>query len=320
MKPTFSLKVNDNNFKWNDRVESLRISDEAGFICDQMNMKLDDTDGALAIPRKGVTLKLSIGYEGELVEYGEYIVDDCAVEESRLTVKAKGFDTSSALKTIRSETYDVGFKDTVEALARRNDLEPYIYGELADYFQDRRFMQNNESDLNFLSRICRSYNAYFKVVGKRLCVLKKGSGKTVSGKDLGTITIRRDGVDKDWRYEAKYRDAYKCVKADYVDLETGAIREVSIGEGQPEKKLSRRFADEAAATNEVKSALESSDYEGSALTFTLGMGDPRIRSETKIDARGFKKGVDGIWIVEQVTHEITKRAYITQVKCAKPGR
>ena len=56
---------------------SLSVTDEAGFTSDKTEIKLDDRDGKISMPRTGAKLEISLGYkETGLVNMGIYVVDE----------------------------------------------------------------------------------------------------------------------------------------------------------------------------------------------------------------------------------------------------
>lgn len=60
-----------------DRLISLRITDKAGLESDEVEVTLDDRDGAIALPRHGALIDASLGYhETGLTRIGQYRIDE----------------------------------------------------------------------------------------------------------------------------------------------------------------------------------------------------------------------------------------------------
>ena len=57
------------------RLESLRLTDNRGLEADTLDITLDDTDGALALPPRGARVRLALGWVGQpLVDKGDYLL------------------------------------------------------------------------------------------------------------------------------------------------------------------------------------------------------------------------------------------------------
>ena len=79
MTPIYSITVDggDITAKVADRLISLRITDEAGIKSDTVSLTLDNRDNAVAVPRHGVIMKVSLGYaETDMIFMGAYTVDE----------------------------------------------------------------------------------------------------------------------------------------------------------------------------------------------------------------------------------------------------
>lgn len=63
--PAFMLKLDNDDITQalSDRLISLTMTDNRGFEADQLNIELDDTDGQIALPPRGGTLTLWLGWQ-----------------------------------------------------------------------------------------------------------------------------------------------------------------------------------------------------------------------------------------------------------------
>ena len=60
-----------------DRLESLNLTDNRGLEADELELVLDDSDGKLAIPKRGAKIQLSLGWADKgLVNKGSFTVDE----------------------------------------------------------------------------------------------------------------------------------------------------------------------------------------------------------------------------------------------------
>lgn len=80
-KPDYQLTVNGRDIsraiKADARLISLTLTESRGDEADQLDIELDDSDGALDLPKKGAELALRLGWEGlGLVDKGTFEVDE----------------------------------------------------------------------------------------------------------------------------------------------------------------------------------------------------------------------------------------------------
>ena len=112
MKPDFRIVIGgrqDITDLVRDRLLSLSVTDEAGQQSDLVELRLDDRESAIALPHKGVKMKVSLGYEGQkYTETGEYTVDEFALSWPRreLVIRARGADFRAELKAQKTRSWD----------------------------------------------------------------------------------------------------------------------------------------------------------------------------------------------------------------------
>lgn len=64
--PGFSITLGDRVLtQLDERIMSLSLTDNRGFDADQLTLSVDDSDGRLVLPPRGVELAVSIGWLGE---------------------------------------------------------------------------------------------------------------------------------------------------------------------------------------------------------------------------------------------------------------
>jgi len=81
MNPQFKIIAEGVNItqQIQQRLISLRTTDESGMKSDCLSLELDDRDGKLELPRHGAKLSVSLGYEQTgLTKVGDYAVDTVA--------------------------------------------------------------------------------------------------------------------------------------------------------------------------------------------------------------------------------------------------
>ncbi|UGA39247.1 hypothetical protein JOS77_06675 [Chromobacterium haemolyticum] len=128
------------------RLISLALTDNRGFEADQLDIVLDDSDGKLDIPERGVTVKLALGWaDGPLVDKSSYIVDE--VEHTgapdTLTLRARATDLRAGIATKREKSWH---KTTVgaivQAIHRQSQRPDAGHPRLASQAKDRTHRPN----------------------------------------------------------------------------------------------------------------------------------------------------------------------------------
>lgn len=297
MKPNFLIRAKDNPIL-TDRVISLSLTDKIEDISDSLRVIFDDRDGAIEIPRQGVELTVSLGYS-QLFEFGTFFSDDVTIEDGTLTVLATGFDKNSNLKTIRHKTHEGSLRSIVEGIAKANSLEVSIDSRIQN--TPKTIIQRNESDLHFLTRICKDHGAFFKIEGKRLLVGRKGVASSAE-------IIITPKVVRSYNASFNYRDSFKTVEALFDD--DGEEKLVSMGSDDPIKRLTKIFKSRDEALNAAQVALEEAKNKSIKFSFSCP-GNPLIRAGLGFKARDFKPGFDGVYLVDEVTHTIDQSGFLT---------
>lgn len=158
-----------------DRFLSLRLTDEAGEKSDTTEICLDDRDHAIALPRTGAELEISLGYqETGLASMGLWVVDELELSgpPATLTIRAHAAHLGNSqtakgrmatLRQSRTQNWDnVTLGDLVATIAQRNGFTPRISAALAQTVIEH-LDQTDESDLHLLTRLARQYDAVAKI-------------------------------------------------------------------------------------------------------------------------------------------------------------
>jgi phage protein D len=164
LAPTYRLSVDGRDITptVNARLVSLRLEETRGEDADRLDLTLSDHDGKLAIPRQGATIAVAIGWEGQpLVDKGTFKVDE--VEHSgapdQVTIRARSADLANTLRQRRDQSWhQLTLEQILRTIATRNGLTPRIHAALASVAL-AHIDQTNESDLNFLTRLGKRYDA-----------------------------------------------------------------------------------------------------------------------------------------------------------------
>ncbi|EJL88023.1 phage late control D family protein [Pantoea sp. GM01] len=342
--PAFRLTLAgaDVTQKIEQRLISLTLTDNRGFEADQLDIELDDADGQLLMPRRGVELSLALGWKGEaLFPKGTYTVDE--IEHSgtpdRLTLRARSADFRQTLNTKREKSWhQTSVGEVVKEIAGRHKLKTAIGDDVAKMSLDH-IDQTNESDASFLMRLAKQCGAVACIKDGNLLFIRQGQGKTASGKVLPAITlVRKDGDGH--RFTLADRDAYTGVIASWLhtrepDKKPEATvkrkrRKPAAQKKEPEAKqgdyligtdenvlvLSRTYANRANAERAAKMQWERLQRGVATFSIQLARGRADLYTEMPVKVSGFKQQIDaGEWIITTLTHGLSaENGYTTSIE------
>lgn len=289
---------------------SLRITDEAGIKSDKVEIKLDDRNGKISMPKTGATLEVFLGYkETTLVRMGLYIVDEVSVESppQSMIIRAHAADLRETLKAPRTKTWgEVTLGDVVNTIASEHALTPRISKELED-FKIPYLTQTEESDLHLLTRLARNHGAITKPVHGNLLFVPKGESKSVSGILIPAVTLNVNQITR-WQATFTEREKYGSVEASWHNKETANKEKVKTGDGKPTFTLRHTYDNAQLALQDAKATLERLKRGTGKLNLALP-GNTQLMAEGKINLVEMRIGVDGIWNITQVEHVLNNSGY-----------
>lgn len=344
------LKGKDITASFDGRLMSLTITDNRGFESDELEIVLDDADGKLELPPRGVVIDVAIGWKGKaLIDKGSFTVDEVehAGTPDTLTIRARATDLRAGIATKKERSWhQTTVGKIVEAIARANGLTPCV----SDWLARRpvaHIDQTSESDANLLTRLAQQHDAIATVKSGRLLFIKAGDAESATGKPFHLVQITRTSGDRH-RFAVADRNAYTAVKAYWHNLDAAAKGEVIVdantkferratvtkrGKPSTRKKLTATqtkatepsaanvkvlrhiYATETTALQAAKSAWEKLQRGVAEFSITLDHGRPEIFPELPAKVTGFKPAIDGCaWLISKATHSITDRGFTTGVE------
>jgi len=304
------------------RLVSLGISEKRGEEADQLDLVIDDTDGAVALPPTGAKIHVWLGWkQGSdvtpgLVDKGWFVVDEVAHggPPDMVTIRARSADFTSDLKTRREKGWHgTTLGAIVSDIAKRHQLTPRCAPSLTG-IEITSKTQNRESDVAFLRRLGRERGAVAKIAGGALIFSPISAGVTPTGKPVATVTIaRRDGDAH--QFSRQKREDVPGVKATWHDRKSGKRQHFVSGKADGAKTLSRVYANETDAQAAANAAHSRAGREPVSLSLSLAFGRADIHPETKAIVTGYKAAIDATpWLVAEVTHTFGDRGYVTGLK------
>lgn len=319
-KPAFKIQLNNQDIthKIASRLISLTLTEHREDNSDQLDLTLSDHDGLLAIPPRGTTLILQIGWEASgLINKGEFTVDEVEHRGTPdvIIVRARTANLISQFRHPVEESYDqITLGELIKKIAIRNQLVFSIADELR-HILINHIDQTRESDAAFLRRLGKKYDAAATVKNNTLLFMPASKGRTSSGKKLPLIILTRQSGDHH-RYHTAERDAYNGVTVHWYNEQAGKQKTVIAGKPGNCKRLRTTWASEADA--QTAALAEWSRLQRGIATFemTLALGDAALMPMSPVKVAGFKTAIDEVdWIVSGVTHCIDESGFTTRVGC-----
>ncbi|PPD18482.1 MAG: hypothetical protein CTY18_05895 [Methylomonas sp.] len=318
MTPIFKILADsaDITSRIQQRLLSIRTSDEAGFKSDTCTIELDDRDARIELPRHGAKLDVSLGYaQSGLNRVGIYTVDEASGLgfPETLTINAKAADVRDDLKSRKSRSFDnITFRDLVTTLATENALTGRISADLDGVFFPH-LDQTDESDLHFLTRLAKRYNAVAKITHGVMLVTQAGQSKSISGALLETVYISKHQIS-DFNWLLADRGKYAAVNATWFNKATGQKVIVSTSTKKPAYTLRHTYDTEREAIDAAKSKQSELDQGSSTLDITLAIGDSTLFAETPLVLRGFRPEIDNLnWTITRLEHNFSDQGFTTAI-------
>lgn len=321
MKPTFRIVADgaDITALINDRLLLLRTSDKPGMDSDEFELRIDDRDGAVSLPKRGAGIEIYLGYTGgPMARLGRYVVDEVELSgpPDTLVIRGKASDMRGSGKTIRSGSWEnVPLSEIVRDIAARNGWQ-WVCPVATKV---PRADQLSESDFNFITRLAKQYDCTAKVGDGKLLVMPRQGGQSASGKVLGVVTITRSDVSR-WQFRLGDRSTHKAVATKHQDKATGKLSIVSLDNedapaGLPPVHTDRHiYPNKSAAEQAAKARLAAFNRSTAGVRLEMP-GRTDLVAERQINAVGFKVGLDGEYLVDSVEQVFTRSGWSTTVEC-----
>lgn len=342
-QPTYTITIDDKDITSNfdKRLISMQITDNRGLEADTISIDLDDSDGKLELPKRGVQLSVSLGWANDsVILQNIFTVDECehAGAPDVLSIRGKSANLRDSLNERREKSYsNKTLGEIVAEIAQRHNLQ-YRIDKSIDRELVTHINQTNESDASFLTRLCNDYNAAVTLKNGMLIIFVKGLAKTVNGQDIPTTIITRKLGDQH-RFSIADRNAYTGVKAYWIDYrtpkkqQTKATRKpkskpktsnqtdkdengILVGADGNVKVLRHTYSSKQSAYRAARNEWYKLQRGASQFSITLAEGRPDIYPEMPAEVAGFKKEIDStLWTITRCTHSLdTSSGYTTFVE------
>jgi len=318
-KPAFQVTLDGRDItnKIYPRLVSLTLTEQRENAVDQLDITIDDSDGRVAIPPTGAKLTLKLGWEGTgMVDKGTFIVDEVEHEGApdTLILRARSAAMAKPVRVKKSRSFHQKTVDAIVGqIARDNQLTPKVgkgyIGKKVDHID-----QTNESDIHFLNRLGKQFDAVATIKKDALLFLPISETTNSKGESLPTITLKRQDGDKH-RYHLATRDAYSGVRAQWHDTDQAKEESELIGEDDNPKRLRNVYANRQEAEDAAKSEWNRIERGKAALQFTLALGRPDVSPMMGVNIPSLKAPIGNTeWMIVKTTHMVSAQGFVTQLE------
>lgn len=321
--PAFAVTLAGRDITGNiyPRLVNLTLTESRENAVDQLDITIDDSDGMVAIPSKGVKITLKLGWQGQgqyagMVDKGTFVVDEVEHEGApdTITLRARSVAMDKHVRIKKSRSFHqqtVG--DIVSQIAADNALTPKIGEKFQEELIDH-IDQTNESDINFLNRLGKRFDAVATIKKDALLFLPIGEGTNSKGQKMPTMVLTRQHGDKH-RYHTASRDAYSGVRAQWHDADDAKEKSELIGTDDNPKRLRHVYANQTDAEKAAQAEWNRVKRGKATLQLTLALGRPNITPMMHVKMQGFKPPIGNTeWLIVKTTHSLSTQGMTTQLE------
>ncbi|MDQ0738880.1 contractile injection system protein, VgrG/Pvc8 family [Pseudomonas sp. W4I3] len=295
---------------FNERLVEWEHTDVAGFVSDQLTLTLD-IEGLEGLPDLGGKIGLRVGYlESGLVDKGVFTITQRtpSLFPMRLVLVATAapFDEPSFKQRRTASHGPITLGALFRQLTSRYGFSPRVAPELEGE-QIAHIDQTNESDMAFLTRLAKRFDAVAKPVDELYVLGRKGQVKSLSGKALPDVrlSVTHDNRPGDRAFiSAKLTDAsrakYGGAQASWWDAAAGKKQVVEVGIA-PFKTITQRYQSEDEARSAAQGEMRRVWREG-LLIDVVCPGNPSLAAEGLLLLDESWPGfMQGRWSIKKVT-------------------
>ena len=288
---------------------SMNIIDNANNEADEFNLTVS---GRFKRPQYKDEIKVYIGYE-KLFFLGLYRVENTTKDSKTLSIKATGVNFGENFKVKRNITYKkVSIKDIVSQIAQRHELK--VKSDYDDYNLDSQ-AQTNESDMHFLNRLAKEYNAIFNVKNDTLYFMQKHKDNK-KNEALPHYKIDANKcLNNTPSITYSNKTLYNSCEVSWHDtrLNKTITKRVPIGGAEPILKINGSFQNEAEAIAKAKAKLQRAT-QGIVSGDVSKVGEVIYSGGTLEFLNHFEEEAEP-YQIEKVIHDINKQSgWTTNIK------
>ncbi|MBO1894245.1 hypothetical protein HNW13_000295 [Shewanella sp. BF02_Schw] len=297
----------------NSRLISWERVDASGIQSDQITLTVD-TAGQTGLPKEGAALGWSEGYDGKLVDKGEFKITRISPRlfPPTVTIVATAapfqIEDKTRFKERRTRSFEkITLADLFRQVVSAHGFSPRVAPEYEGITLDH-VDQVDETDSAFLTRLAKERDAVAKPVNDLYVLAKRGQVKTITGQTIPPVVVgvpgNNDPTDTgrfiNCQVDKPSRTNVSGVKAKWTDSGTGQEHEVLDGE-EPFKKLRQAYESADTAQQACRAELTKVSRQGVSVRLDLP-GDPYLVAEGLLTLNdSFPTEMAGDWSIDKVT-------------------
>lgn len=323
MNPDYSLRINGSPLNIDQRLVSLTLTDNRDSKADTLNITLSDHDNKLAFPPTGAVIQCAIGWKGQsLHDKGTYTVDEISHQgpPDTITISARSVDLRQDMRILKQKSWHQNtLSEIISTIASGHQLQPAIAQKYSDIAIEH-IDQTDESDINFLTRLGKQYDAVATVKNGYLLFTEKGTAKTISGQAMPAITIHRKDGDRHNYSQADRSNHYTGVQAKWNDIASATQSTLTVGTNTNVKKLRAPYPTPEEALDAAQAEWNKLQRGKAKMSLTLAQGKPELATENTITLVGYKHEINRTnWLVSQISHTLSDDSLSTSVSLESLG-
>ena len=248
------INGNDKTSVIHNKLISLTLTDNANNESDELEIVVS---GNFIRPAYEDQIKIFFGYGTDVQFMGLFNVQSTSKTFTQLSIKATGIDFSDNFKVKRNITYEkLSLKQLANQIADRHSLK------LKSDFDDIYLLsqsQSNESDMHFLNRLAKEYNALFNIKNDTLYFVKKIK-ENKKNDDLPKYSIDVNYCT-DISIEQSNKTSYNSCEVSWHDTKENKTftKVYPPNGGEPILKFKGSFKNEAHAMERAKAQLQKAN-------------------------------------------------------------
>jgi hypothetical protein len=316
----------------NSRLIDWERVDAAGIESDTLKLTVN-IEGLDGLPSVDGKIGIRVGYaETGLVDKGEYVVTRTTPNlfpaQLLIVATAAPFKVAdeTGFKARRSASYgETTLGALFRQLATRHGFSPRVAPEL-DVLKIDHVDQSNETDMGFMTRLARRFDAVTKPVNDLYVLARRGQVKSLSGQPLPPVTIsvttdNRPGerafiaasIDNDSRVR------FKGARTVWWDGSAGTEVQVDVG-SEPFKKMRQRYQNEDEARAVAKGESAKTQREAAKLRIDCP-GNPAFGAEGLVVLDdSWPSHMRGTWSIDKVTESGSRQqSYRSTLEASYPA-
>ena len=295
----------------------VRLTDKRGLEPDTLTLELDDINDTLPLPTKKAVITLQLGWDqSRLIDKGSFTVTN--VQHSgppdKIVITAQSADLLSGLKQPRKKSWaNPTLGQIVNDIADLHSLKA-IVGDALKKTQLAQIEQNDESDVNLLTRLSQDYDAIAQIKSGYLLFMPKGKAVSVDGQPLDEVVVARAKGDSHTFAQSAESESITGAQAYWHDIDGAKRRTVKVGENGNRRHLKNTYPNEAEAIAAANAKWQTIKRGVHTFTATLARGMPEMIVESPVRLQAYKSEIGAIkWVGQEIIHTLDDSGLITEL-------